>query len=128
MRRSLILSLVLFLLALSLPTLGDDQASPTDNSNKQASSRAKKGSTKAELESLRTQVASQQKTMEAQQQAMESQQKTIEELKTMVGQLAQRLDSPDARVLPASFNSVSFMPQQNPSGPPGTPSPQSSLV
>jgi len=115
MRRSLIFSLVLFLMALSLPTFGDDEASPTDNSNKQkSSSKARKQSTKEEVELLRTQVASQQKTMEAQQQAMESQQKTIEELKTMVGQLAQRLDSPDARVLPASFNSVELTQQQNP--------------
>src|SRR6185437_6995087 len=80
-RRSLILSLVLFLMTLSLPTFGDDQASPTDNSDKQeSSSRPRKQSTKAELELLRSQVASQQK-------AMESQQKTNEELKTMVGQL-----------------------------------------
>lgn len=128
MRRSLILSLVLFLMALSLPIFGDDQASPTDNSNKQeSSSRARKGPTKAELELLRTQVASQQKTMESQQQMMESQQKTIEELKMMVGQLAQRLDS-SGRVLPASYNSGGLIPQQTPSAPPGNPSTQSSLV
>lgn len=128
MRRSLILSLVLFLMTLSLPTFGDDQASSTDNSNQQeSSSRARKGSTKAELESLRTQVASQQKTMESQQRAMESQQQTIEELKKMVGQLAQRLDS-SARVLPASYNSVELTPQQIPSAPPGHPSSPSTLV
>jgi predicted porin len=121
MLRSLILFLVLFLMVLSLPTFGDDQASPTDNSNKQeSSSRPHKGSTKAELEALRTQVASQQKTME-------SQQKTIEELKTMVGQLAQRLDS-SSRVLPASYNPVELIPQQIPSSPPGKPSTPSTLV
>lgn len=128
MRRSLILSFVLFLMTLSLPTFGDDQASSTDNSNQQESaSRARKGSTKAELESLRTQVASQQKTMEAQQKAMDSQQQTIEELKAMVGQLAQRLDS-SSRVLPASYNPVGLIPQQNPASPPGHPSTPSTLV
>jgi predicted porin/uncharacterized coiled-coil protein SlyX len=128
MRRSLILSFVLFLMTLSLPTFGDDQANPTDTSNQtESSSRARKGSTKADLELLRTQVASQQKTMESQQKAMESQQKTIEELKAMVGQLAQRLDS-NGRVLPATYNPVALMPQQIPSSPPGNPSTPSTLV
>jgi predicted porin/uncharacterized coiled-coil protein SlyX len=128
MRRSLILSLMLFLMTISLPMFGEDPASPTDNSNKQeSSSRARKGSTEAELDLLRTQVASQQKTMESQQKAMESQQKTIEELKTMVGQLAQRLDS-SSRVLPASYNPVGSVPQQIPSAPPGNPSTPSTLV
>lgn len=128
MRRSLILSLVLFLMALSLSVFGDDEASSTDNSNKQqSSSRARKGSTKAELESLRTQVASQQKTMESQQKTMESQQQTIEELKAMVGQLAQRMDSSSSRVLPASYNPVEVISQQTPSSPPGNP-PAQSLV
>ena len=128
MRRSLVLSLVLFLMAVSLSVLADDEARPTNNSDKQdSSSRARKGSTKAELESLRTQVASQQKTMEAQQKAMESQQQTIEELKAMVGQLAQRLDS-NGHVLPASYNPVGLIPQQNPASPPGKPSSPSTLV
>ena len=128
MRRSLILSLVLFFMTLSLPMFGDDQASANDNSNQQeSSSRARKGSTKAELELLRTQVASQQKTMESQQKAMESQQKTIEELKMMVGQLAQRLDS-SGSVLPASYNPVGLIPQKIPSAPPGNPSTPSTLV
>lgn len=127
MRRSLILSLVLFFMALSLSVFGDDEPSPTDHSNQQeSSSRARKGSTKAELDLLRTQVASQQKTMEAQQKTMESQQQTIEELKTMVGQLAQRLDS-SSRVLPASYNPVEVISQQTPGAPPGNP-PTQSLV
>jgi predicted porin len=41
---------------------------------------------------------------------MESQQETIEELKTMVGQLAQRLESNEARVLPASYDPLAQQP------------------
>src|SRR5690348_8132476 len=120
MRRSLILSFVLFFITFSSPIFGDDQASPTDNSKQESSSRTGKRSTRAELDSLRSQVASQQKTMESQQQ-------TIEELKTIVAQLAQRLDS-SGNVLPASYNPPGSIPQRIPSSPPGNPSTPSSLV
>lgn len=120
MRHSLILSLVLYLMA-GLPSFGEDQANSADNLTKQdSSSRASKGAPQAELELLHSQVASQQRTMESQQQ-------TIEELKLTVDRLAQRLDSTEARVLPASYSPVGLM-QQEPTGAPGKPSAPSSLV
>jgi predicted porin len=94
MRRSLIFCLVVFLVALTLPSFAEEPATPADKPAKPYSSSAA-GVSKDEVEQLRGALASQQK-------AMESQQQTIEELKSMVSALAQRLGTTDARVLPAS--------------------------
>src|ERR671931_784109 len=104
MRQSLIFPLVLCLMVLGRPAFAGDPASSAPNpTNQNSSSRASKEATQAELDLLRGQVASQQRTME-------SQQETIEELKTMVGRLAQRLESNEARVLPASYDPLAQQP------------------
>ena len=96
MRHSLIRSLVVVvcLVVLGLPSLAEEPATPADKPAKPYSSSAT-GATKEEVDQLRGALASQQKTMA-------SQQKTIEELKTMVSEMAQRLGTTDARVLPAA--------------------------
>ena len=94
MRHSLFLSLVVCLVALSLPTFAGEPPNPTDKSAKPYSS-STTGASKEEVQQLRGELASQQQTMA-------SQQKTIEELKAMVSDLAQRLGTTDARVLPAA--------------------------
>jgi len=111
MRQSLIWSLALYLMALGLPSFAEDQAKPADKPTKQeSSSRESKETTQTELELLRNQVASQQQTMESQQQ-------TIEELKEMLGRLAQRMDSNDARYETASYGSSAVSQQLMPDKP-----------
>jgi predicted porin len=96
MRRSLISSLVVVvcLVVLGLPSFAEEPATPADKSAKPYSS-SSTGATKEEVNQLRGALASQQQTMA-------SQQKTIEELKAMVSEMAQRLGTADARVLPAA--------------------------
>jgi predicted porin len=119
MRYSVIFSIVLYLFA-GLPIFAEDPAGSTHKSTTQdSSSRANQEPSQTELELLRSQVASQQK-------AMESQQQTIEELKNMVGRLAQRLDSNEARVVPATYDV--FAAQQPPPAGSQAPGKQSTLV
>jgi predicted porin len=96
MRRSLIRSLVVVvcLVVLGLPSFAEEPATPADKSAKPYSS-SSTGASKEEVQQLRGELASQQQTMA-------SQQKTIEELKAMVSEMAQRLGTNDARVLPAA--------------------------
>jgi predicted porin len=96
MRRSLITSLVVVvcLVVLGLPSYAEEPATPTDKSAKPYSSSATSAS-KEDVQQLRGELASQQQTMA-------SQQKTIEELKAMVSEMAQRLGTIDARVLPTA--------------------------
>ena len=94
MRHSLILSLVVYLVALSSPTFAGEPPTPGDKSAKPYSS-SSTGASKEEVQQLRGELASQQETMA-------SQQKTIEELKAMVSEMAQRLGTIDARILPTA--------------------------
>jgi predicted porin len=94
MRHSLMVSLVVYLIAVGLPSFAGEAPNPADKSAKPYSS-SSTGASKEEVQQLRSELASQQETMA-------SQQKTIEELKAMVSELAQRLGTTDARVLPAA--------------------------
>jgi predicted porin len=87
MRHSLIYCVVVFLVALGLPSFAQQAAPSGAKSTEQYSSSSARASND-EVQQLRTEVA--------------SQNQTIQELKSLVQQLAQRLDSNEARVLPAS--------------------------
>ncbi len=87
MRHSLIRCLVLCLVALGLPGFAQEAANRAANSAQQFSSSSAHASSE-EVQQLRTEVA--------------SQNQTIQELKSLVQQLAQRLDTAEAHVLPAA--------------------------
>ncbi|MGZ4836745.1 MAG: porin [Terriglobales bacterium] len=87
MRHSLIYCVVVFLVPLGLPSFAQQAAPSGAKSTEQYSSSSARASND-EVQQLRTEVA--------------SQNQTIQELKSLVQQLAQRLDSNEARVLPAS--------------------------
>jgi predicted porin len=94
MRHSLIYCVVVFLVALGLPSFAQQAAPSGAKSTEQYSSSSARASND-EVQQLRTEVA--------------SQNQTIQELKSLVQQLAQRLDSNEARVLPASGTSGAHM-------------------
>jgi predicted porin len=89
MRRLLVTSLavMVWLFGLGLSSLAEEAAKPTDKSAKQESSSSTRAS-KEEVQQLRSEVA--------------SQNQTIQELKTLVQQLAQRLGTTEASVLPVA--------------------------